>query len=82
MARRSGDVWYVAAIADWDGATFELPLSFLGDGDCEVEVFADAADADKAPRGFLHTYRTVGNDEKLLIKLAPGGGWAASFRRK
>ena len=80
MARRAGPVWYVAAIADWDGAAFELPLSFLGEGDYEAEIFADASDADTEPTHYRRETLTVRQSGTLSLKLAPGGGWAAKFK--
>lgn len=79
MARRAGTVWTVAAIADWDGASFEVPLDFLGKGEYKAEVFADTSDADVEPMRYRHDWFKVRRDETLPIRLAPGGGWVARF---
>ena len=47
IARRNGNKWCVGAMTNWDTRDLEIPLSFLGQGDYEAQVFADGANADK-----------------------------------
>ena len=77
VARRKGDVWYVSAIASWDGAEIEIDTSFLGEGDWEAEVFSDGPNAGNAPSDYRHATRAVARGEKMKAVLAPGGGWTA-----
>jgi alpha-glucosidase len=47
MARRTGDTWLVAALADESGRTLELKLDFLAPGVIyDVTLYEDAANAD------------------------------------
>jgi alpha-glucosidase len=77
IARRKGDVWYVSAIASWDGAEIEIDTSFLGVGEWEAEIFSDGPNAGNAPSDYRHATRVVTRGEKMKAVLAPGGGWTA-----
>ena len=77
VARRKGDVWYVSAIASWDGAEIEIDTSFLGAGEWEAEIFSDGPNAGNAPSDYRHAVRAVARGEKLKAVMAPGGGWTA-----
>lgn len=82
VARRKGDVWYVAAIGSWDPCSFEIDTSFLGEGKWRAEIFADGVNADRDATDYTKTSQTVASGEKIKISLAPGGGWVARFVRK
>ena len=45
IARRSGDTWYIGAMTDWTPRELELDLSFIGNGNYDVESFADGINA-------------------------------------
>ncbi|MBQ8113907.1 MAG: glycoside hydrolase family 97 catalytic domain-containing protein [Kiritimatiellae bacterium] len=77
VARRKGDVWYVSAIASWDGAEIEIDTSFLGAGEWEAEIFSDGPNAGYAPSDYRRKVRGVTPGKKLKAVLAPGGGWTA-----
>ena len=53
LARRKGDVWYVAAMTDWDARELELDLSMLGEGDFEAELFRDGRNARRFASDYL-----------------------------
>ena len=55
IARRSGDTWYIGAMTDWTPRELELDLSFIGNGNYDVESFADGINADRAARDFRKT---------------------------
>ena len=80
LARRKGDVWYVAAMNNWEPMTLTIDLSkFLG-SPMTMDSFADGINADREASDYKHVVRKVSNSESLTVKLAPGGGWAAIFR--
>ena len=83
VARRAKDgSWFVAGISDAQRRDFVLDTSFLGDGSWKVEVFRDAADADINPMHYVHeTGNTVRAGAKLILRMAPGGGFVARFRK-
>lgn len=81
LARRSGDVWYVGSMTDWDARDLSLDLSFLGEGDWTMEIFRDGINADRAARDFATETVVVPADRKVRIHMAPGGGWVAKIKK-
>ena len=79
VARRKGGEWWLGAITNWDARELELPTSFLGEGEWEVEAFEDAPDADTNAEHYIRREFTIKAGEPLKVKLAPGGGFAAKF---
>lgn len=82
IARRSGDTWYVGAMTSWTPRELELDLSFIGNGNFEVESFADGVNANRAARDYKKTVTTLPQNGKLKIQMAPGGGYAAKIYAK
>ena len=79
VARRKGGEWWLGAITNWDARELELPTSFLGEGEWEVEAFEDAPDADTNAEHYIRREFTIKAGEPLKVKLAPGGGLAAKL---
>ena len=77
VARRKGSDWWLGAITNWDGREIELSTAFLKSGTWKVEAFEDAPDADVNAEHYVRREFTVKAGEKLKVKLAPGGGFAA-----
>jgi alpha-glucosidase len=77
IARRSGDEWYVGAMTDWSPRELTVDLSFLPQGDFTMEFFQDGPNADRYGSDFEKGRKTVAQGQRILIRLAPGGGWAA-----
>jgi alpha-glucosidase len=80
IARRKGDDWYVGAMTNWGSRDFELPLDFLGEGDYQATIFADGADAAADATSLDVTRKTVKAGDRLVLRLAPGGGAAVVLR--
>ena len=79
VARRKGGRWWLGAITNWDSREIALSTDFLGGGEWDVEVFEDAPDADVNAEHYVRRTFTVKAGDTLKAKLAPGGGFAASF---
>ncbi len=80
---RGGQSWFVGAITDEDGRTFEVPLSFLTGGRRYVaEIYADGPKAHwlDNPLPVAITRRPVTSATRLRVVLAPGGGQAIRIR--
>ena len=80
---RSGPTWYVGAITDEEGRTFDIPLSFLTPGRKYVaEIYADGPGANwlTNPLPVSISKRSVDATTRLHIVLAPGGGQAIRIR--
>jgi len=79
VARRHGNTWYLGSMTNWDARDLKVPLSFLGSGAYQLQLFADGADADKVATSLEISSRRVSSSEVLQLHLAPGGGAAAIF---
>jgi len=81
VARRSGEDWYVGAMSDWTPRELEVDLGFLGGGEYRAEIYADGVNAARYASDFARTSRAITAGDRLKIKLAPGGGWAARIHK-
>lgn len=81
-ARRKGDVWYVGGITDWTSREMNVDLSFLPQGDYDVELFADGVNAHRKGTDYRKVTETLSSDKSLKIKMYPGGGFAAKIQKK
>jgi alpha-glucosidase len=81
-ARRKGEEWFVGGMTDWSPRALQVPLSFLEEGEYEVTVCEDGINADRYPSDYR--IQTLGLDKKdsLSIRMAPGGGYIARFRKR
>ena len=81
MARRQGDDWYVAGETSWEGRTIDLNLDFLPEGQYDVKMFVDGANADKSATDYaVRTFSlNPATSRSLQIHMASGGGFAARF---
>ena len=82
LARRSGNDWYVGAMTDWYSRELVLDLSFLPEGEYEVEIYRDGANAYRIARDYRKEVKKLPSDRKLTINMAPGGGFAAKIVKK
>jgi alpha-glucosidase len=77
-AKNSED-WFLGAITDEEGRTFDVPLSFLTPGKTYVaEIYADSPGANwyANPLPVSISKRNVNSGTSLKVVLAPGGGQA------
>ena len=82
IARKKGDVWYVAAMTDWTPRDLTIDLSFLGEGQFFADSFADGVNALKDGTDYKHTQQTVSGRSQLQVHLSSGGGWTGIFRKQ
>lgn len=82
IARRSGDIWYVGALTDWNKRTLSLDLNFLPEGDYQVEIFRDGINADRAACDYRREIIDLPSDKKLSASMSNGGGYVAKITRK
>jgi alpha-glucosidase len=81
LARRKGDTWYVGALSNWDARDLTIDLSFLGDGVHQATVFQDGLNADRDATDYRKEVTQISSGARLMIHLAPGGGWAARIEK-
>jgi alpha-glucosidase len=80
---RGGQTWFLGAITDEEGRSFNIPLSFLTPGRRYVaEIYADGPNAHwlDNPLPVTITRRLVTSGTRLRMALAPGGGQAIRIR--
>jgi alpha-glucosidase len=80
---RNAPSWYIGAITDEDGRTFDVPLTFLTRGKKYVaEIYADGPGANWAtnPLPVAISSKPVDSTSRLHMVLAPGGGQAVRIR--
>lgn len=84
VARKAKDSgqWFCGGITDEEAREFDIPLDFLGEGKFEATIYADAKDADYLDNPQAYTIRKVkvSSKNKIHVKMAPGGGFAISFK--
>src|SRR6185312_5886234 len=79
---KNSDDWFLGAITDEEGRTFNVPLNFLTPGrKYTAEIYADGVGANWAtnPLPVSISKRTVDSSTNLSVVLAPGGGQAVRF---
>jgi alpha-glucosidase len=76
LARRSGKDWFVGSITNEDAREIEVPLSFLGSGAYDAEIYSDGPKAATEPKDSVVAKQRVDAKTVLKLKLAPAGGSA------
>jgi alpha-glucosidase len=82
LARRKGDSWFVGAMSNWTARDLTLDFSFLPEGNYKAEIFKDGINADRDATDYKREIVSISNNTKLVIKLYPGGGWAARIYKE
>ncbi len=81
MARRKGDRWWVAALANNEGGRQDIDLSFLEPGrKYEAVIYTDGGDKVKTATHVAIGTKKVKNSDKLSFELMPRGGVAIAIR--
>ena len=76
------DSWFLGAVGDEKERRFDVPLDFLAAGRrYRAEIYRDGKSADYRtnPRDIVIETRNVTSDDRLALRLAPGGGAAVRF---
>jgi alpha-glucosidase len=76
IARRRGNEWFVGGITNEDARELDVPLSFLGSGAYDAEIYSDGPKAAAEPTDSVVEKRRVNAQTVLKLKLAPAGGSA------
>ena len=75
--------WFCGGVTDGQERSFEVKLDFLEPGSYEATLYADAPDAHFStnPQAYRISKLTVGPQDTIPVTMAPGGGFAISFRK-
>jgi len=81
VARKHGNNWYLGSMTDFTSRSFEVPLSFLDEGQYSVTFFRDGINADRNAEDYTSETIIVNNKSMLTLKLASGGGYACKITK-
>lgn len=76
LARRNGDSWWVGGVTS-KTQTFEVDLSFLGDGEYTAEIFFDG----EAYNKLQYKNENVNKTSKISIPTSENGGFAIRINK-
>ncbi len=79
---RNSNKWFLGSITDENARILEVSLSFLDEGrEYNATIYSDGENAhwDKNPTAYKIESKKVSSADKIILKLAPGGGTAISF---
>lgn len=79
VARRNGHDWYLGSMTNWTPRNLNVPLSFLGSGEWNAQIFADGPNADQNAKSMTVSTKLVTAKDTLPLHLASGGGAAVIF---
>ncbi|MGB5668176.1 MAG: glycoside hydrolase family 97 protein [Maribacter sp.] len=82
VARRKGDNWYLGAMTDWTARDFNIDLSFLGQGEYEMQSLRDGINAHRNAQDYKIETKSVNQNSKISIHLSGGGGYSAIIVKK
>jgi alpha-glucosidase len=82
MARKKNDTWYIGAMTNWDERELVIDLSFLDEGNYQLEIMQDGINANRTAKDYKKLMLGKKSGDKLTIKMAKGGGWAAICTKK
>ena len=84
MARkdRNSNDWFIGSISDDSSRNFNLPLSFLTEGDYQALIYSDTENTDLETRPGVYNKSRMNytNQDSIKIRLSAGGGQAIQFK--
>ena len=82
IARQAKDgSWYAAAMSNREARDYTLDTAFLGGGEWQAEIFRDAPESDEQPKAYVHETKSVKSGEKMIFRMAKGGGFSVRFAK-
>jgi len=80
VARRAGGEWWVGALTDGEAREIRIDFGFLGEGRFRLEAWEDGPNAHRQGRDYRRVQEEIDASSTRVLRLAPGGGWAARLR--
>lgn len=82
VARQNKENWYIGGITDWNARVLTIGFSFLESGNYSIELFKDGVNADKTATDYKKENAVLNSNKKLIVHLAPGGGFTAKISKQ
>jgi len=82
VARQNKEKWYIGGITDWNARDLTIDFSFLEKGNYAIELFKDGVNADKTAADYKKEKTVLNSNKKLIVHLAPGGGFTAKISKQ
>ena len=80
IAKKTGNEWYIGVMNNSKEKEISIKLDFISAGEHVIEIWADAKDANKAPKNLKISSQKVKSGDLVKIKLANNGGWVARIK--
>jgi alpha-glucosidase len=80
IAKRTGNEWFVGIMNNSKEKEITIKLDFISAGEHVVEIWADAKNANEAPKNLKISSQKVKSGDLIKIKLANNGGWVARIK--
>ena len=80
IARRSGNEWFTGIMNNSKEKEVTIKFDFLSEGTHEIEIWADAKDANTEPKNIKVSSQKIKSGDILKVKLANNGGWVAHIK--
>lgn len=76
VARRKSDTWWIGGVANEQGASLQIPLSFLNKGEYKGTLYLDGKNTtwENNREGYTSEEITVNSSKTLKLEMAKGGG--------
>ncbi|MEM9897556.1 MAG: glycoside hydrolase family 97 catalytic domain-containing protein, partial [Bacteroidota bacterium] len=83
LARRKGDIWYVAGMTDWEEREVSVDLIFLGKGNYTLKGFEDGPNAHLTATDYrTKTMNKVAASDTLNVVMKSGGGFVYQLSKQ
>lgn len=82
FAREKDGIWYVGYIGGEKAVDLEVCLSFLPEGEYEMEIFRDGINVERNAEDYVREFKSVNSSDSIGIHLGTGGGFAARIIKK
>lgn len=81
IARKKGDIWYVAGLNNWNEKSVKLNFDFLEDGNYQATIFKDGVNANRIGNDYKKVIKNINSKTIMDMNMANGGGFAIRLEK-
>ncbi len=82
IAKKTSNDWFVGVMNNSKEKEITIKLDFISPGENQITIWADAKDANAAPKNLKISTQKVNSGDIVKIKLANNGGWVAKITKQ